>query len=102
MGTRETDTVYADICHGLIIALYPGTYDLTLPKPSAGSLAILAATGDVDKACKADMVEDIVTLGTNWGTMAGRMPTNLEIIGSGIDFLDLTIQGESLEDQFKK
>ena len=65
-------------------------------------MATLATTEDVDSACKAGMIEDIVTRGTNWDTMAGRVPSNLELIGSGIDFLDLTVQGGSREDQFKK
>ena len=65
-------------------------------------MATLATTGDVHSACKADMIEDIVTLITSWGSMAGRMPSNLELIGTGVDFLDLTVQGESLKDEFKK
>jgi hypothetical protein len=77
-------------------------HDLTLPKPSAASLATLVATGGVDKACKADFAEDIVTPGTNIGTMAGRMPGNLEIVNSAIDFIDRSAQSESLEDQFRK
>jgi hypothetical protein len=77
-------------------------HDLTLPKPSAASLTALAATGGLDKACKADFAKDIVTPGTNIGAMAGRMPGNLEIINSAVDFIDLSAQGESLEDQFGK
>ena len=77
-------------------------HDLALPKPSAAALATLVATGDVDKACKADFAEDIFTLGTGIGKMAGRMPSNFEIVGAGVDFVGLSAEGESLEDQFKK
>ena len=77
-------------------------HDLALPKPSAASLATLVATGDVDKACKADFVEDIFTLGTGIGKMAGRMPSNFELVGAGVDFIGLSAEGESLEAQFRK
>ena len=75
---------------------------MALPKPSAAALATLVTTGDVDKACKADFAEDLVTLGTGIGKMAGKMPTNFEIIGTGVDFVGLSAEGKSLEDQFRK
>jgi hypothetical protein len=76
--------------------------DLILPKPSAASLTTLLVTGDVDQACKADLAEDIILLGTNVGKMAGTMPSNLDILGNSLDFVDLSIQAKSIEDQFKK
>jgi RHS repeat-associated protein len=71
--------------------------ELNLPKPSVASLTTLVATGgDVDRACEADLIVDTLSLGARGGTMAGRMVSNLELVGVAVDFVDVSIQATSL------
>ena len=71
--------------------------ELNLPKPSAASLTTLVATGgDVDRACKVDVIVDSLSLGTRVGTMAGRLASNLELVAAAVDFVDVSTQATLL------
>jgi hypothetical protein len=77
--------------------------ELNLPKPSAASLTTLVATGgNVDRACEADLIVDTLSLGARGGTMAGRMVSNLELVGAAVDFVDLSSQAASLGTRLEK
>jgi hypothetical protein len=77
--------------------------ELNLPKPSAASLTTLVATGgDVNRACEVDLIVDTVSLGVRVGTMAGRVASNLELVGAGFDFVDISNQAISLGPRLEK
>ena len=77
--------------------------ELNLPKPSAASLTTLVATGgDVDRACEADLITDTMWLGASVGTMAGRVASNLELVGAGVDFVNVSTQATSLGSRREK
>jgi hypothetical protein len=77
-------------------------HELILPKPSAAALVTLVATGDVDQACIADAAQDIVLLGASIGKMAEVTPKSFELVGAGLDFVQISIEAESLKNQFRK
>ena len=76
--------------------------DIGVPKPSAASLSALVTTGSIDNACNADFAEDMIMLGKGIGGMAGKMPSNLDLVGSGLSFVGISAQSKSMEEQFKK
>jgi hypothetical protein len=68
--------------------------DLSVPKPTIPVMAIMAATGDLERACELGIIEDSMLLGAGAGSMAGRVATNQDIFGLGVDFLNTAIQTE--------
>jgi len=71
--------------------------ELNIPVPSIPAVSALAVTGDVNRANQIDMMVNIAITGTNVGSWAGRMPSNAEMIGTGIDFTNQAVQSSSID-----
>jgi hypothetical protein len=72
-----------------------GILDNELPaKPSIATLATLATTCDVNKAAKNDLIADTAFFGLNLGAMAATIPGRLEMLGLGVDFINLSLSSK--------
>jgi len=72
-----------------------------IPQASAPSLAFLVATGDVEKANKADLVTSIMLLGNKFGKMAAHVPKYLylELVEAITKFGNIVHQSPKVVDQ---
>ncbi|MFH2065198.1 MAG: RHS repeat-associated core domain-containing protein [Pseudomonadota bacterium] len=71
--------------------------ELNIPVPTIPATATLAATGDINRANQVDMMVNIAISGSNVGSWAGRVPSNAEMIGTGIDLTNQAVQSTSID-----